>query len=101
MMNWLKRGIEKLINRRGRESLPVRFNWRRIYVLPSKPGLFFSLIWFVMLMAALNFNNNMGLMLVFMLFGMAQVMLLTVTKAATTMIRLICQARRLQVARLK
>ncbi len=75
-MKRLRSLLDKIINRRGVESLPVRFDWRRIYVLPSKPGLFFSVIWFVMLMAALNFNNNMGLMLVFLLFGMAQVMLL-------------------------
>lgn len=75
-MSKIKRYIEKIINRRGVEILPVVFDWRRIYVLPSKPGLFFCVIWIVMLMAALNFNNNMGLMLVFLLFGMAQVMLL-------------------------
>ncbi|WP_154222231.1 DUF58 domain-containing protein [Marinicella rhabdoformis] len=72
----IKTFIDGFINRRGVEPLPVEFNWRRIYVLPSKPGLFFAVIWVVMLMAALNFNNNMGLMLVFLLFGMTQVMLL-------------------------
>ena len=44
-------------------------------MLPSKPGLFFSAIWFLMMMAGLNFNNNMSLMLVFLLFGLAQVLL--------------------------
>lgn len=75
-MQFIKKRLESFFNRRGRETLPVAFDWRRIYVLPSKPGLFFAVIWFVMLMAGLNFNNNMGLMLVFLLFGMAQVMLL-------------------------
>ncbi len=75
-MQAIRKRLESFFNRRGREDLPVRFDWRRIYVLPSKPGLFFAVIWFVMLMAGLNFNNNMGLMLVFLLFGMAQVMLL-------------------------
>ncbi len=75
-MRCFKVNIEALINRRGRETVPVIFDWRRIYVLPSKPGLFFAFIWFVMLMAGLNFNNNMGLMLVFLLFGMAQAILL-------------------------
>jgi len=67
--------FNQFINRRGTEQLPVTFGWRRIYVLPSKPGLFFALIWFVMMMAGLNFNNNMSLMLVFLLFGLAQVLL--------------------------
>ncbi|MCB1582932.1 MAG: DUF58 domain-containing protein [Xanthomonadales bacterium] len=70
-----KRKLNQFINRRGKESLPVTFDWRRIYVLPSKPGLFFAIIWFLMMMAGLNFNNNMSLMLVFLLFGLAQVLL--------------------------
>ncbi len=67
--------FNQFINRRGKEPLPVQIGWRRIYVLPSKPGLFFALIWLVMMMAGLNFNNNMSLMLVFLLFGLAQVAL--------------------------
>jgi uncharacterized protein (DUF58 family) len=63
------------INRRGRENLPVKLHWRRLYVLPSKPGLFFFLIVSTMMLAGLNFNNNMSLMLVFLLFGMGQVIL--------------------------
>lgn len=53
----------------------MRFGWRRIYVVPSKAGLFFTVIWVLMMLAGLNFNNNMGLMLVFLLFGLAQVIL--------------------------
>ncbi len=67
--------LNNFFNRRGKEKLPVIFDWRRIYVLPSKPGLFFSVIWFLMMLAGLNFNNNMSLMLVFLLFGLAQVAL--------------------------
>ncbi len=74
-MRWLLKKINQFFNRRGTESLPVTFDWRRIYVLPSKPGLFFATIWFLMMMAGLNFNNNMSLMLVFLLFGLAQVLL--------------------------
>lgn len=67
--------LNQFFNRRGVENLPVKFDWRRIYVLPSKPGLFFAVIWFLMMLAGLNFNNNMSLMLVFLLFGLAQVVL--------------------------
>lgn len=70
-----KKLFNQFINRRGKEPLPVTIGWRRIYVLPSKPGLFFAVIWLVMMMAGLNFNNNMSLMLVFLLFGLAQVAL--------------------------
>jgi len=70
-----KRKLNNFFNRRGQEALPVVFGWRRIYVLPSKAGLFFSVIWFFMMLAGLNFNNNMSLMLVFLLFGLAQIIL--------------------------
>ncbi len=75
ILKLFKRKLNNFFNRRGRESLPVVFGWRRIYVLPSKAGWFFSVIWFLMMLAGLNFNNNMSLMLVFLLFGLAQVML--------------------------
>lgn len=71
----LKKVKNYLINRRGQESLPVTLHWRRLYVLPSKPGLFFFLTSSTMMLAGLNFNNNMSLMLVFLLFGVAQVAL--------------------------
>ncbi|MCX7552897.1 DUF58 domain-containing protein [Marinicella sp. S1101] len=70
-----KQKLNQFFNRRGIEPLPVVFDWRRIYVLPSKAGLFFATIWFLMMLAGLNFNNNMTLMLVFLLFGLAQVVL--------------------------
>jgi len=57
------------------ENLPLQINWRRVFILPTKPGLFFGFITFLMLIASLNFNNNMGLMMTFLLFGLAQVAL--------------------------
>ncbi len=55
------------------EKLPLTINWRRVFILPTKPGLFFGFITFLMLVASLNFNNNMGLMMTFLLVGLAQV----------------------------
>ena len=74
---------EKLLNKfapnlmlhRKPEALPLQINWRRIFILPTKPGLFFGFITFLMLIASLNFNNNMGLMMTFLLVGLAQVAL--------------------------
>jgi len=64
-----------LMIHRKSENLPLIINWRRIFILPTKPGMFFALITFLMLVASLNFNNNMGLMMTFLLFGLAQVAL--------------------------
>jgi len=64
-----------LMLHRKSEALPLSINWRRIFILPTKPGLFFAFITLLMLIASLNFNNNMGLMMTFLLFGLAQVSL--------------------------
>ena len=64
-----------LMLHRKAEQLPLLINWRRVFILPTKPGLFFAFITFIMLIASLNFNNNMGLMMTFLLFGLAQVAL--------------------------
>lgn len=74
---------EKLLNKlapnlmlhKKAEPLPLKINWRRVFILPTKPGLFFGFIAFLMLIASLNFNNNMGLMMTFLLVGLAQVAL--------------------------
>jgi len=58
------------------EDLPVRAHWRRIFILPTAAGLFFGFSLMLMLVASLNFNNNMGLMLTFWAMGLAQVLLL-------------------------
>jgi uncharacterized protein (DUF58 family) len=60
---------------RKKEQLPLLIYWRRIFILPTKPGLFFGFIALLMLIASLNFNNNMGLMMTFLLMGLAQVAL--------------------------
>jgi len=75
----LERISEKLFpnifRHRKVEQLPLSINWRRIFIVPTKPGLFFAVMAFLMLIASLNFNNNMGLMLTFLLVGLAQVAL--------------------------
>ena len=72
---WLRRLFPNLMLHRKVEGLPLQINWRRIFILPTKPGLFFGFIAGLMLVASLNFNNNMGLMMTFLLFGLAQVAL--------------------------
>lgn len=71
----IKKFAPNLILHKKPEDLPLKINWRRIFILPTKPGLFFGFIAFLMLIASLNFNNNMGLMMTFLLVGLAQVAL--------------------------
>ena len=58
------------------ESLPVRLDHRRVYVLPTGFGLFFALLLVGMGLAALNYNNNPALLLGLLLAGAANTSLL-------------------------
>jgi uncharacterized protein (DUF58 family) len=54
---------------RGRrpEALPITLDRKRIYVLPTRHGLLVGVVVLAMLLGALNYNNNPGLMLAFLL----------------------------------
>lgn len=51
------------------EELPVRFDRRRVYVLPTGFGLFYAGLLLAMLLGALNYNNNPALLLGLLLAG--------------------------------
>lgn len=51
------------------EALPVQFVPRRVYLLPTRFGLFYSTLLLVMLAGALNYNNNPALLLGLLLAG--------------------------------
>jgi uncharacterized protein (DUF58 family) len=52
---------------RAPEPLPVRIGRRRIYVLPTRFGLFYGVLVAAMALGALNYNNNPALMLALLL----------------------------------
>ena len=52
-------------------SLPLVLTQRRIYVLPTKTALAFTLVVFAMLIGAINYGLGLGHALVFLLIGMA------------------------------
>lgn len=45
------------------EALPIRLNRHRIYVVPTRFGMIFSAVLLVMLLGALNYNNNPAMLL--------------------------------------
>ncbi len=49
---------------------------RRIYIIPSRHGMLFGLFLFVMLLGSMNYSNNMGFMLTFLLSAMTLVSIL-------------------------
>ena len=72
----LRRRLELLARPRQPESLPVSFDRRRVYILPTRFGLFFSLLLLAMWLGGLNYNNNPALMLGLLLAGAANTSLL-------------------------
>ena len=55
--------------RQGTDMLPLRLLGRRLYILPTRAGIAFAVLAFVMLIAGLNYSNSLALVLTFMLGG--------------------------------
>lgn len=55
--------------RQGTDPRSVCLHGNRIYILPTRAGLIFAAIVFAMLLGAMNYNNNMGFALAFLLTG--------------------------------
>ncbi|HET6725568.1 MAG TPA: DUF58 domain-containing protein, partial [Gammaproteobacteria bacterium] len=67
---WLRRrAVRWAARRQGVDPSPVTLHRRRIYILPTAQGLLYALSVFAMLLASLNYNNNLGLLLTFLLAG--------------------------------
>lgn len=61
------RRLSRFARPRQPESLPIRLDRRRVYVLPTGFGLFYALLVGTMLAGALNYNNNPALLLALLL----------------------------------
>jgi uncharacterized protein (DUF58 family) len=73
VQRWLRDWfIERIRRRRGVAPLPFRFEYRHIYIVPTKFGFGFGLMLVLMALGGLNFNNNMALLVVFLLASIAQ-----------------------------
>lgn len=66
--HWRRR-LQALARPRAPETLPAAFDRRRIYVLPTRFGLFYGALLAAMLAGALNYNNNPALLLGLLLAG--------------------------------
>ena len=55
--------------RQGVDPASTHLHSHRIYILPTRAGLIFGFIVFTMLLGSMNYNNNMGFALTFLLAG--------------------------------
>jgi uncharacterized protein (DUF58 family) len=68
MLAWMRR-------RQGADQLPVTLGRRRLYILPTRAGLAFAALLFMMLLTGLNYANSLALLLTFVLAGFALVVM--------------------------
>lgn len=66
MAAWVRR-------RQGADALPLTLARRRLYILPTRAGVGFGLLWVLMLLAGLNYGNSLALFFTFLLAGFALV----------------------------
>ena len=71
---FLQRYVQHWARRRqGPDGECVELHQGRVYILPTRSGLVFGLVFFTMLLGALNYSNNMGFALAFLLTAVAVV----------------------------
>jgi uncharacterized protein (DUF58 family) len=76
VLRTVRQRLERFARPRAPEAFPVELHRRRIYVLPTRFGLFFGVMLVAMGVGALNYNNNPALLLMLLLAGAAQTSLL-------------------------
>lgn len=64
--------MERIRKRRGSLPLPFELEYRHIFVVPTLFGFGFGVMLILMALGGLNFNNNMALMVVFIMGSIAQ-----------------------------
>jgi uncharacterized protein (DUF58 family) len=70
----LKRAVSAWArSRQGEDQVPLTLQSRRVYILPTRAGLVAALLLFMMLLAGLNYQNSLALLLCFLLGGFALV----------------------------
>ena len=78
---WFTKSIDKLnlarfFKAQTAEKAPLLLTQKRVYILPTGTGVFFSVLLLVMLVGAVNYNNSLGFMLVFLLAGLLVISIL-------------------------
>ena len=74
LLHPLRARLDRMLRRRqGEDRGSVTLHRRRIYILPTRLGLVFAAMLLAMLLGSLNYGNNLGLALTFLLAGLGLV----------------------------
>lgn len=66
----LNQRYQSFLDRRIPPAKSITLNRKNIFIFPSRPGLYFLVWLFVLLVAAINYENNIAFALVFLLVGL-------------------------------
>jgi uncharacterized protein (DUF58 family) len=66
---WRRRVAAWVLRRQGRDALPVVVRRQRLYILPTRAGIGFGSLLLFMLLAGLNYGNNLALLATFLMMG--------------------------------
>jgi len=67
------RSLQRLLRGEGPLPSPVTLGRRRVYILPTRQGLFYVLTLFLILLGAINYANSLAFALTFVLAGLGWV----------------------------
>lgn len=73
---WKGSALKRIFQGEGPQTQPFELNRKRIFILPTRHGLLFSVVLFIMLLGAVNYNNSLAYMLTFLLVSVAIVSML-------------------------
>lgn len=68
-----KFNLQRFFIGEGPQQAPYLLTQRRVYILPTKQGLSFALLLFVMLLGSINYSNSLGYFLTFLLSSLSVV----------------------------
>ena len=72
--------IKFVFNRSGPFDKPITLDRKRVYILPTKSGIIFSILLLVLLIGSVNYDKSLGFVLTFLLVGVGNVALLATWK---------------------
>lgn len=68
--------LARFLRGEGPEATPVTLGRRRVYILPTRQGVFFAGLMFVMLLGAINYNTSLGYAMTFLLASLSLIAML-------------------------
>lgn len=72
-LNRRRHNLRRFFVGEGPKTPPYYLHQRRVYILPTRQGMVFAMLLFAMLLGSINYNNNLGYILTFLLAGLSVV----------------------------